>query len=137
MDPSEAPSPPTEEQPAGEEHDVRYEARDVRLRPLMAFGAALGGLLLIVAGAMAALFGLFAEQVQRRPSEPASQAEIETAQQLQRLRQREEEVLNNHAWVDKQKGIVRIPIGRAMELVAEEAKEPAGETDDEGKQHNN
>lgn len=35
------------------------------------------------------------------------------------VREQEQEVLNSYGWVDKEKGVVRIPIARALELVAE------------------
>jgi hypothetical protein len=34
--------------------------------------------------------------------------------------------LDGYEWIDRRAGIVRIPIGRAMDLVAEEHKTPAG-----------
>ena len=57
-----------------------------------------------------------------------SQAEIErkvVAEQPQELRQLEaaqRERLGRYAWVDRERGIVTIPIERAMDLVAEEAE---------------
>ena len=42
---------------------------------------------------------------------------------LQKLRKDDDEALNTYSWVDKNKGVVRVPISRAMELtVAELAK---------------
>ena len=41
---------------------------------------------------------------------------------LRQLRTEEQEILTHYAWVDKSQGIVRIPIDRALELVA---KNPA------------
>ena len=40
-------------------------------------------------------------------------------QPLQRLRRREAQLLNEYQWVDQPAGIARIPIERAMEIVAE------------------
>jgi len=108
-----------------DEAKVRYETRDVRLRPLLLFVAGLGSLLLLLAAAMAALFGWLADD--RIPA-GLQEAEIETAQQLQtarqlqELRRREDELLNSYAWVDKDEGLVRIPVSRAIELVVNEAK---------------
>ncbi len=42
---------------------------------------------------------------------------------LKDLRAREAEVLNTYGWVDQQQGVVRIPVDRAMELMAQEARE--------------
>jgi hypothetical protein len=41
---------------------------------------------------------------------------------LRQLRTEEEQILNHYGWVDKNQGIVRIPISKAIELVA---KNPA------------
>ena len=41
------------------------------------------------------------------------------AQELQQWRAAEEESLRSYGWVNKEAGIVRIPIARAMELLAE------------------
>ncbi len=38
---------------------------------------------------------------------------------LRQLRTEEEQILNHYAWVDKSQGIVRVPISRALELVAQ------------------
>src|SRR5690606_24053703 len=38
--------------------------------------------------------------------------------ELERVRQLEEEQINSYGWVDASQGIVRIPIDRAIELVA-------------------
>jgi hypothetical protein len=38
---------------------------------------------------------------------------------LRQLRSEEEQILNHYAWVDKSQGIVRIPIARALEFVAQ------------------
>jgi hypothetical protein len=38
---------------------------------------------------------------------------------LRQLRTEEEKILNHYAWVDKSQGVVRVPIARAMEMVAE------------------
>jgi len=43
------------------------------------------------------------------------------AQQLQDLRAKEDQQLTSYGYIDKQKGSVRIPIDRAMTLVAQEA----------------
>ena len=40
---------------------------------------------------------------------------------LEALRAQEAAALGTYGWVDKEKGVVRVPIDRAMELVAQEA----------------
>ena len=38
---------------------------------------------------------------------------------MKAIRAAEDQVLNSYAWMDPEKGVVRIPIGRAMDLLAE------------------
>jgi len=58
--------------------------------------------------------------VQRLPPEPRLQASPPLA--LEKLREREEALLHSYGWVDKPEGVVRIPIERAIALVAEESR---------------
>ena len=46
----------------------------------------------------------------------------QTPAELRRLRSNQIEKLNGYGWVDREKGIVSVPIERAMELLVEEAK---------------
>lgn len=41
---------------------------------------------------------------------------------LRQLRTHEEETLHHYAWIDKNKGLVRVPIDRALEMVASNPK---------------
>ncbi len=41
---------------------------------------------------------------------------------LAELRAQEAEILNSYGWVDQQKGIVRIPVDKAMEIMTREAR---------------
>ncbi len=46
----------------------------------------------------------------------------ERTQRLSELRIKEDHALTSYQWVDKEKGIVRLPIDRAMELVVRDAQ---------------
>jgi hypothetical protein len=46
---------------------------------------------------------------------------VPVAQDLKNLHSQEDEELNNYKYVDRGKGTVQIPIGRAMQLIAQEA----------------
>lgn len=48
---------------------------------------------------------------------PAPQLDPLQSQHLKELRQRHEELLTSYEWIDKERGIARIPITRAMELL--------------------
>lgn len=60
-----------------------------------------------------------AVQVQPQPLPPEPRVEIEPWQQIKGVRAREEHVLHSYAWVDQKQGTVRIPIDRAMDMVAQ------------------
>ena len=49
---------------------------------------------------------------------PQPRIEVEPFQQLIDVHAREEHVLSSYAWVDKQQGIVRIPIDQAIDAIA-------------------
>jgi len=60
-----------------------------------------------------------------RPA-PVNQARIaERKKFLAEIRAAEADALNRYGWVDPTKGLVRLPINRAMELLLEEWKNPA------------
>lgn len=48
---------------------------------------------------------------------PGPHLEVHPAEELKGLRAHEEEVLDNYRWIDKDKGIVHIPISKAMDEV--------------------
>ncbi|MGH9803735.1 MAG: hypothetical protein ACRD4D_01085 [Candidatus Acidiferrales bacterium] len=52
-----------------------------------------------------------------QPPEPRLQ--VQPAVDLNKVRAQEEAALNSYAWIDAQSGLVRIPIDRAIELVAQ------------------
>ena len=94
-----------------------YEKRDVAVGKLLAATAIIT---IFVAAFVIVLFQYFSLQ---------SQEDIYDAQlapqsaALLDLRAKEDEVLNSYAVVDSTKGIYRIPIDRAMKLLADEAYE--------------
>lgn len=54
-----------------------------------------------------------------KDSFPAPQLEIDERTQLNSVRAHEEDVLSTYGWVDQKAGTVRIPIDRAMDLIAQ------------------
>jgi hypothetical protein len=110
-----------------------HETRDVAARPILLAAAALVVVLALVSGglwllldhyrARAARLGpppspLAGEYGRRLPPEPRLQAA--PLKDLEALRAEEDALLQGYAWVDRQAETVRIPIGRAIELLAEE-----------------
>ena len=112
--------------------------RDVRTRGVLLFGLWLavgslavalfiGGLFHVLKRAQGrqdkSLSPMVAANLQRTPPEPR----LEPAPRAPRLKLRAEEdaILGSYAWVDKQAGTVRVPIDRAMDLLAERGLPPA------------
>ena len=112
--------------------DAHHEHSDVNIRAILTFGLAL----IVVAAAIHILiFGLYryfdrrdGAKVQteyplaatlghREPPEPRLQTD--PRQDLSDLRAKEDDVLGSYGWVDKNAGIVRIPIDAAMRLTLE------------------
>lgn len=105
-----------------------HEDRDASIHPIVLTGGALA-LSLIIVGLI--VYGVFRYLATHQPQPGAPNPMAETSQQqippeprveehpqleLQELRAREDRILSTYGWMDKQKGIVRIPIDRAMEL---------------------
>ena len=103
---------------------------DVQVRPIFAFGVGLvllGAVTLLLMGWL--LPALTARQAQRAmpsallsepvPVPPAPRLQVAPGQELQQGRAAAEEILGSYGWVNKEAGIVRIPIARAMELLVE------------------
>jgi hypothetical protein len=136
----------------GHEHTnpaVAHERRDVNVFQISAFGI---GLLLGCIIVVFAMWGLFTYLFKREdarnlgnqpaammseraklPPEPRLQAEPKV--ELKDLKADEETILNSYGWIDPNKGIVRIPIDQAIDIVAQKGlpskPSPAG-LDNEG-----
>jgi hypothetical protein len=61
--------------------------------------------------------GNYQEYLQR--NFPSPQLEIDERTELNKDRLREEQTLNTYGWIDQSAGVVRIPIDRAMDLIAQ------------------
>ncbi|HEY4470306.1 MAG TPA: hypothetical protein VGN21_03975 [Stellaceae bacterium] len=101
--------------------ETAYESSDWHV-PAIAIVLAM--LLLLVAVAVLALYFGFrtaVSDVQRSLTVAMPQPALQTdpQQDLAKLRAREEQLLNTYYWIDRDKGIVHIPIAEAMKrLVA-------------------
>jgi hypothetical protein len=116
----------------GTPRTVGHEQRDVRFWPIV---MAASGLLVVTTIIFALMRGLFVfyDDRQARQSPPPNPLAVEygeplppqprlqtdPVQDLLKFRTSEETVLQSYGWVDPQAGIVRIPIQRAMELLAQ------------------
>lgn len=106
---------------------VRHEIRDANIPALTAFGA---GIVLTVAVTMIFCWWLFRIYAYELPMGPpltpyASSRQLPPEPRLPPLPQldlydyltAQRKELDSYSWVDKQKGVVRIPIARAMQLL--------------------
>ncbi|HTS17393.1 MAG TPA: hypothetical protein VMP11_07465 [Verrucomicrobiae bacterium] len=104
------------------------EQRDLSVRAITIFGLSLVATIMLVMLASGLLSGYWhkaylAHQPMPLPVRMLSQVPPEPRLQvnapvdLEHWRATEDTLLNNYAWVDRENGIVRIPIGRAMELI--------------------
>ena len=118
-----------------------HEETDVVLRPVVIAGI---GLLVLLVITCVAMFGLFhvlqreearlsppanplaAAEGPRLPPEPRLQAH--PIKDLEELRKAETELLTTYGWVDKSAGTVRIPVARAIELLAQRAGDTGAAT---------
>jgi hypothetical protein len=109
-----------------------HEHSDVNIRAILGFG---GGLIVVAVVIhlvtyvlfayfngreglkVAAEYPLAASQGDRQPPEPRLQTN--PRQDMTDLRAREDEQLGSYGWVDRNAGIVRIPIDAAMKLTLE------------------
>jgi hypothetical protein len=53
-----------------------------------------------------------------REAMPEPRLQVDAPNELRQLRAAEESALNSYGWVDKDTGIVKIPVDRAMEILA-------------------
>jgi hypothetical protein len=107
-----------------------YEPSDVRVSWVVFWTTVLAVALVVILIALAWMLKfLMKEQRQVEEAAPARVVERRSfpqprlqrvpAEELALLRAREEVELNNYGWVNKEAGVVRIPIERAMELLVE------------------
>lgn len=125
---------------SGEGHDhehtnpaVSHERRDVNVFQISAFGI---GLLLGCIVVVFAMWGLFTFLFKRedaknagapppailserakKPPEPRLQEQPKV--ELKDLKEDEDAILSSYGWIDPNKGIVRIPIDQAIDIVAQ------------------
>jgi hypothetical protein len=112
--------------------DVHHETTDVNVQGVLLFGAGLFIVAAVVHVLIWVLFGylssheaihgareypLAAAEENRLPPEPRLQTN--PREDLRDLRAHEDQVLSSYGWVDKNAGVVRIPIDEAMKIVVE------------------
>jgi len=107
-----------------------HERTDAKMSAIVIFLVVLFGAVILIQPLVFWLMNTFAAQARKSdpvlspladteqiPPEPRLQADP-TADMVE-LRRKEAELLASYAWIDKQQGIVRIPIDRAIDLLLE------------------
>jgi hypothetical protein len=122
---------------------MNHETSDADIRKLIEFGAGILALVLIALALMWLLFEYLAgRQAATAPSAappaiqeppPAPRLQVSPQTDLEQLRASEKAILESYGWIDRSAGIVRIPIDRAIELVAEREGELPGAEPRRGK----
>jgi hypothetical protein len=106
--------------PQGERPKTAFEPTDWPLRPVALIYIAIPVLLVISCFVLIAAYPTAFPDVDRtlRIAPPGPRLQIDPQGDTQRFRAEEEQRLNTYYWIDKQKGIVHIPIEQAMEELA-------------------
>ena len=107
-----------------------HELRDLDPKRIAFFGVALAAVIVATLLVSYALFHSFYATVTRarpkpsplsfsREPTPEPRLSVNPGEELKALRAEETKLLEGYEWVDRDKGIVRIPIARAMEILAQ------------------
>jgi hypothetical protein len=111
---------------AGSSHEVS----DINPKRVAIVGL---GLATVIALALLVTYGLFhyfySGETRTRPlpsplsysrePTPEPRLSVEPGEELKTLRSEEDAMLKSYGWIDRDKGVVRIPIDRAIEILAE------------------
>lgn len=121
---------------------ISYERRDVNTRAVFWVGVALVVAAVVIHTAVWWLFDLFDRREALkgpppatlvnapRAAPPAPRLQTDAPADLNDFRAEEKHELEGYGWVDRQKGVVRIPVERAMTLLLERGlpnNEPPGQ----------
>jgi hypothetical protein len=108
--------------------DRGYEPSDVNIRVVLGIAATFAGVVALSALLLGGLVGVF-EVWQPPPSgsalertelvPPAPRLEVRPQEDLKQVRERESQLLQGYGWIDRDAGVARIPIDRAMAILAE------------------
>jgi hypothetical protein len=126
----------------GHNREMDFEREDLRPKPILIFLLALAVGCVVVYFLLRGLYGYLDsyeshhQPVQGPLAQPTSadtrsvapgeiekfvqpRLEADERREINHFREQEEQTLNSYGWVDQQAGVARIPIDRAMQLVAE------------------
>lgn len=123
--------------------NVHHEASDVNIGGIFAFALGLFIAAVIIHFMVWLLFQYFSGREARRVRPdyplavgqeqrvpPAPRLQVNPREDLRLLRQSEDAVLDSYGWADKNAGVVRIPIDKAMELTVQRGLPAREESND-------
>jgi hypothetical protein len=116
-----------------ENHDVGYEKEDINERSTFWFGFWILAIMVGVAFLLKPLYNLLvvrgvetqapaayvAESDPGALEPPAPRLQVRPDLELAELRAQEDAILGSYAWVEKDRGVARIPIDEAMRIVVQ------------------
>jgi hypothetical protein len=128
------------------DHSVHphHETTDVNVRMVALSFIALALIVILVLTSVWWMYRLIREQDQVRnvreslipppsPIPPAPRLQLDPAADYQTYKREQDHILNSYGWISREGGTVRIPIQRAMDLLAQRGL-PTGSTTGKGKQ---
>jgi hypothetical protein len=104
--------------------DEKFQSPAVATRPVLLFAV---GALLLLAAAIGGLQAIYYREVpvQHYPAPetfPQPRVAPGEAEELRQLEAKQRSRLEGYHWIDRQQGLVQIPIERAMQLLAQQGK---------------
>jgi|SRR5919198_279483 hypothetical protein len=110
--------------------EARHEQTDLSPKNIALFGISLAVTIIVVLGISYLLFDHYAAvqiKSQAPPSPlshtreptPEPRLAVHPGQDLKAMRAAEDSLLKSYGWIDRERGIVRIPIDRAIEILAQ------------------
>jgi hypothetical protein len=116
-------------------HQPTHEMDEVPLRPILIFGLSLFLLAVLIHLLLWGLFSLFNGNLSKkdrppsrfateRPKLPKPILSHDPSQELKILRANENAALNSYEWVNRDVGVIRIPIDRAMDIIVTRSRKP-------------
>lgn len=127
--------PHTEHEPAAE---AGHETSDVSIGAIVKFGIGLAVTALLIHVAMWGLFRVLHERGEKRDrplpplvaaalrrTPPEPRLEPDALSPRRRMQAEENAALKSYGWVDRDAGIVRVPIERAMEILVQRGLPPS------------
>ena len=109
---------------------VGHELSDLQPRAIAWFAVALAVAVIVVMAVSNAILNYAAVQYAARQAAPSPLAhtrefapeprlQVNGAEDLRQMRAAEDRVLHSYGWIDRESGIVRIPVERAIEVLAQ------------------